>query len=112
MSLFIVKTFVPSQPPPAPIKPPESEKTEPTSVYVNNLPLDITEEEISPSLLDYIFNLLLTEVLCNIDILFSPQGKVKKIKIYLDVSGKAKGDALVTFVRAEAATLACFKVSM
>ena len=45
-----------------------------------------------------------------LDILFAPQGKIKKIKIYSDTDGRKKGDALVTFATAESATLACLKV--
>lgn len=44
------------------------------------------------------------------DILFNPQGKIRKIKIYLDKDGNRKGDALVTFTKAEHATLAYLKV--
>lgn len=69
----------------------EQQVQEAVSVYVSQLPLDITEEEIG--------------------ILFSPQGKVKKIKLYLDKAGRQKGDALVTFSRPEAATLACLKLN-
>eukprot|EP01031_Cornospumella_fuschlensis_P025112 gene25114-30329_t len=64
---------------------------ESSSVYVSNLPKDITEEEL--------------------DILFSPHGKVRKIKIYVDKDGVKKGDALVTYVKPEAAYLASLKVN-
>lgn len=86
---------------------------EPTSVYVSNLPKDITEEEISTSI--SLFSCIQSShliLLCMVDILFSPQGKVKKVKIYLDDRGQPKGDALVTFHRPEAAQMACFKVVM
>jgi hypothetical protein len=60
------------------------------SVYVSNLPTDITEEEL--------------------EILFSPQGKIKKIKIYTDGTGKKKGDALITFANSDSVILSCGKV--
>jgi RNA recognition motif-containing protein len=61
------------------------------SVYVSNLPQDITEEELN--------------------ILFSPLGKLRKIKIYLDSEGKQKGDALITFLNSDPVIYACAKVS-
>jgi hypothetical protein len=44
------------------------------------------------------------------EILFSSQGSIKKVKIYLNPDGSKKGDALVTYSRAEAAALACIQV--
>ena len=70
----------------------ESKPIEIRSVYVSNLPLDITEEEIK--------------------ILFEPQGKIRRIKLYLDESGKPKGDALVSFVGSESVVMACAKVTV
>lgn len=61
------------------------------SVYVSNLPTDITEDEL--------------------EILFSPHGKIKKIKIYTDQSGKKKGDALITFANSDSVVIACGKVN-
>ena len=49
-------------------------------------------------------------VLHRIEILFSSQGNIKKVKIYLNPDGSKKGDALVTYSRAEAAALACIQV--
>ena len=45
------------------------------------------------------------------DILFSSQGRIKKIKLYEDAEGKQKGDALVTYTSPESVLLACLKVS-
>lgn len=38
------------------------------------------------------------------EILFSPQGKIKKIKLYTDKEGKKKGDCLITFVSPDSAS--------
>lgn len=57
------------------------------SIYVSGLPLDFTQEEL--------------------EILFSQQGKIKKSKLYTDRNGKLKGDALITFYKAELVTSAC-----
>ena len=51
-----------------------------------------------------------SSVLYPIEILFSSQGSIKKVKIYLNPDGSKKGDALVTYSRAEAAALACIQV--
>jgi hypothetical protein len=60
------------------------------SIYISNLPKDITEEEL--------------------EILFGALGRVKKVKIYLNSFGQKKGDALLTFVQTETASTACSKV--
>ena len=54
----------------------------------------------------------MTLVLSNFftEILFGALGRIKKVKIYTTALGKQKGDALVTFVLAETAITACFKV--
>lgn len=52
-----------------------------SSLYVTGLPIDILEEDLH--------------------LLFSKQGKIKRIKLYLDGAGGKKGDALVTFYKAE-----------
>ena len=44
------------------------------------------------------------------DIIFSPQGKIKRVKLYKDREGKVKGDALITFSSAETATVCCIRV--
>lgn len=52
-----------------------------SSLYVTGLPIDVLEEDLH--------------------LLFSKQGKIKRIKLYLDAAGGKKGDALVTFYKAE-----------
>ena len=47
-----------------------------------------------------------------LDILFSSQGKIKKIKIYVGADGLKKGDALITYTRPEYAAMACIQVSV
>jgi len=54
-------------------------EAENTSVYVAGLPQSTTWAQM--------------------DLLFSPYGRVKKIKVYRDDGGKPKGDALVTYVK-------------
>lgn len=44
------------------------------------------------------------------EILFGPQGKIKKIKIYTDSQGMKKGDALITFVKAESVVSSIVRV--
>ena len=46
-----------------------------------------------------------------VDILFSVCGELRKVKLYLDQDGGKKGDALVTFHKAEAVLVACRQVS-
>ena len=67
------------------------DKPENTSIYISGLPLDITETDI--------------------DILFSSQGKIKKVKFYVDENGKKKSDCLVTYLRRESALLAVAKLN-
>lgn len=45
-----------------------------------------------------------------LEILFSSQGSIKKVKIYVNPDGTKKGDALVTYTRAEAAAMAVVQV--
>lgn len=51
-------------------------------LYIGGLPLDMQEEELQ--------------------ILLSKQGKIKRIKFYVDAHGHRKGDCLVTFARSSA----------
>jgi hypothetical protein len=44
-----------------------------------------------------------------IDILFGAQAKIKRVKIYVDGSGKQKGDALISYYKAEDAVTACLR---
>lgn len=44
-----------------------------------------------------------------IEILFGAQAKIKRVKIYVDGSGKQKGDALITYYKAEDAVTACLR---
>ena len=46
------------------------------------------------------------------EVLFSRQGKVRKVKLYTAADGTKKGDALVTFAKAESALSACQHVSI
>jgi hypothetical protein len=43
------------------------------------------------------------------EVLFASQGSIKKIKIYSAPDGTKKGDALITYTRAEAASMACIQ---
>ena len=45
-----------------------------------------------------------------VDLLFSPHGRVRRIKIYRDDAGAAKGDALVTFVKTASVSTAVQKL--
>jgi len=56
---------------------------------VSGLPTDIEEEDL--------------------EVLFVSQGSIKKIKIYSAPDGTKKGDALITYTRAEAASMACIQ---
>lgn len=44
-----------------------------------------------------------------IEILFGAQAKIKRVKIYVDGSGKQKGDALITYYKTEDAVTACLR---
>ena len=48
----------------------------------------------------------------SIEILFGPQGKIKKIKMYTDSQGMKKGDALITFLKAESVISSIVRVSI
>jgi RNA recognition motif-containing protein len=47
----------------------------------------------------------------SLEILFGPQGKIKKIKMYTDNQGMKKGDALITFLKAESVISSIVRVS-
>lgn len=69
-------------------------KTKETSVYVQNLPLDATEEEVAD-----VFKkggLILQDTMT---------GR-PKVKLYKDADGRPKGDALIVYFRAESVSLA------
>jgi hypothetical protein len=70
----------------------QTQIVESLSIYISGLPKDIEEQDL--------------------EILFSSQGTIKKIKIYASPDGTKKGDALVTYTRAEAAAMACIQVSL
>ena len=56
-----------------------------TNLYVSGLPVDILEEDLH--------------------MLFSKQGKIKRVKLYVDVAGRKKGDALVSFHKSDVVDL-------
>lgn len=60
-------------------------------IYISGFPVEFTDEDI--------------------DILFSTQGKIKKLKFYHDENGNKKGDALLTYVKNESVLLSIAKVS-
>jgi len=41
--------------------------------------------------------------------LFGAQARIKRVKIYVDGSGRQKGDALITYYKAEDAVTACLR---
>ena len=61
-------------------------------IYISGFPTEFTDEDI--------------------DILFSTQGKIKKLKFYCDENGNKKGDALLTYVNNESVFLSIAKVSI
>ncbi|KAJ3103651.1 Intraflagellar transport protein 46 [Phlyctochytrium bullatum] len=77
-----------------PKKPAEPKKKPNTSVYVSNLPRDVTFDEIKEAFEK--FGILMEDL---------ATGK-PKIKLYTDNEGKFKGDALVTYFKEESVPLA------
>lgn len=71
-----------------------SAQRENRSVYVSNLPDDVSEEE-----------LLKVFRKCGL-LMINPATNREKIKIYLDERGKPKGDAIVTFFKSASVPLA------
>ncbi|XP_061169553.1 HIV Tat-specific factor 1-like [Saccostrea echinata] len=65
-----------------------------TNVYVSGLPLDITEEE---------FKELMNK--CGM-IMFDPQRKALKLKLYTDENGQPKGDGRCCYIKVESVELA------
>ncbi|RWS26903.1 HIV Tat-specific factor 1-like protein [Leptotrombidium deliense] len=64
-----------------------------TSVYVSNLPLDITDEQF-------------VELMKKCGLLMKDESNNLKIKIYKDAEGNVKGDALCTYIKVESVILA------
>ena len=86
---------------------------ETTSVYVCGFPLDFEEEDLSTALFFAFFpinSFHFNGVYCLADVLFSPHGKIKRIKLYRNAEGKLKGDALITFTRPDIVPACCLKV--
>ncbi|KAH9508976.1 HIV Tat-specific factor 1 [Bulinus truncatus] len=65
-----------------------------TQLYINGLPLDITDDE---------FKDIVSK--CGL-IMFDPSTQKPKIKLYKDNEGKPKGDGLCTYIKPESVTLA------
>lgn len=81
---------------------------ETSAVYVSGYPLDFDEDDLS----ECSPRAFLSQRLLTLDIIFSPQGKVKRIKMYKDSEGKPKGDALVTYSSSDTASTCCLRVSL
>ena len=88
---------------------PNTAKVETTRIYVSGFPTDITEEEIGKKKCLSFFLFSYLRLSC-IEILFAPQGKIKKIKLYTDSQGNKKGDCLITYQSSESAHAAVAKV--
>jgi RNA recognition motif-containing protein len=86
---------------------------ESTRVYVSGLPKDITQEELGKIPIK-LFPAIppIISIHFTSEILFGPQGKIKKIKIYEDKQGQKKGDALITYVTTDGMRAACVRVSI
>ena len=76
----------------------------------SNRPISITpvtDVSLSPIFLPGSWTLIPDS---RIEILFESQGSIKKIKLYTGPDGLKKGDALITYTRAEAAAMAVIQV--
>ena len=93
-----------------------SRLAESTSVYVSGLPRDFDEKDLGSPLSPVPVPIPTPHPIISPlppsspEALFSPQGTVKKIKVYKGPDGQKKGDALVTYHRADAAATACIQV--